>query len=88
MTTYVCEELELNEDVLDKLRDIALKHNATIDEVVNEILVDFISERTNVNQLVTLAMNNDTKTVTEEIRKHRIITDLNGTPIARITPIA
>ena len=84
---YVTEELVLEPSVVEALGDIAAEHNSIIDQVVNDLIVNYISESTPLAECyVTLknAKNPDAFQVFFE--KYRTIT-CDGKPLARIVPL-
>jgi len=84
MTKYITEELELDPETLTKLTEIAEEHNATIDNVVNEILISYIAEKITIEDYAKLLSPSKVK---ETLGKYYIIIDDEGKSIARVTPI-
>jgi len=80
MRKYVNEELELDVETITKLKEIAEQNNATIDEVINEILITYMSEKVGLDEFRTMSE--------ETIRKgYYIIVDANDQAIAQVTPL-
>lgn len=82
MTAYVTEELELDQSTLDRLDEIAKENNATRDEVINEILTEYVSKKISIHDFEAILERNDH----EEIAGYYTIIDDNSKPIARVIP--
>lgn len=67
MKKYVDETLNLDQDTIDLLNNTAKENNATLDEVINEILIEYISERITFNEFKKLTKN--------DFNKFYIVTD-------------
>jgi hypothetical protein len=87
MTKYVNEEIELDEDTIEKLKAIAVEHNATLDEVVNEALVAAISETITVGDFEKILQDVDENNNQERLEHYYIIVDDFKKPIARVIPL-
>lgn len=88
MREYVTEELELDEETLAKLKEMAEQYNTTIDNVVNEILIHYISEKITLKDFVKIVEEiDDNKKDIAELRKYYTIVDETGTGIARVIPL-
>ena len=83
MTKYITEEVELNEDTLLKLEELAKENNATLNEVINEILIRFISKAISIEKFKEILDTNDH----QKIANYYTIVDKNNQPIARVVPL-
>jgi len=85
MTKYVTEELELDPETLTKLKEMSEEYNTTIDNIVNEILVNYISERIKIDDFKKL-FDQEPLQVLLSLGKYYTIVDDNEKPIAQFTP--
>ena len=78
---FVTEQLELDEKTITLLKELAEAHNATIDEVVNDILLEHISNKMPIKEFISILEH--TK---EPLREYYIILNDNEEPVARVVP--
>jgi macrodomain Ter protein organizer (MatP/YcbG family) len=74
-------ELELDADVVNKLKKIAKEKNATLEEVVRFVVEEMLSEDILINKFVDI-LNKDKK-----IDKLYTIINKRGNAIARVRPL-
>lgn len=79
MTKYVNETIELDKDTYDELMKIAKENNATLDEVVTDIIRDHISVRMPVSEFVKLPE--------KEMSGFYILLDKDGKELCRVEPL-
>jgi len=83
LKTYVNEELELDMETLTLLKELAEKHNSTLDEVVNEILIENVSTKITIDECIKILQENNH----EKISNYYTIVDNDQKHIARIIPL-
>jgi hypothetical protein len=76
-------EIELSDDVLQELRRVCSETGATIDEIIEQALLDAISETITASAL--LSMSDDELLVL--LSRYVVVTDDDGSPLCRIVPV-
>jgi plasmid stability protein len=88
ISKYVDEELDLSDEVLEQLKELATQHNATVDEVVRDILTEAIAKNmrdTEFADWVTAWTKGDADE--SPFTKYVYIRDSNGNLIAKVIPV-
>jgi len=83
MRKYETLDLEFEQETLDKLNLLAKDLNMTLDELVNEILENYISKRISVEEYKNLLKKN----AGETLKNFYTIIDDSGEAIARVRPL-
>ena len=78
MKPYVDIEIELEEEEISQLNELAKEYNMTLNEFINQILKEKMSVKINFDEIKTLT--------TEDLKSNIYMVFDNGNPIAMIEP--